>query len=106
NDPQSRATARIAFSVTSSIPALAMCSPAPEQFRSGDTQEPPTSSLTTLALSIDEEGPPLFFPFALVGNGQRVEIAGRHISIVDSLAQEGRAVDEVDGQFVELTLMR
>ena len=55
---------------------------------------------------VTEVGLALVFPGAFVGDGQRVEVAGRGGSVVDPFAQQRRAVDHVDRQLVELIFVR
>src|SRR6185503_2526329 len=54
------------------------------------------------AWSVDQERLSLLFPCALVGNGDRVEIARRGVGIVDPFTQQRRTVDHVDRELVEL----
>ena len=57
------------------------------------------------APSIKDKRRALFLPGALVGHGQRVEVAGRRGRIVDPFAQQRAAVDDVDGELAELVLV-
>src|SRR6266542_933296 len=51
--------------------------------------------------SIEQEALALFFPIALVGNCERIEIGRRGFRVVDPFAKQRRAVDDVDGELVE-----
>src|SRR5260221_4318315 len=56
--------------------------------------------------SVDEETPPLRYPGLLVRDCDRVEVARRGIGVINPLAQQRRAVDDVDRELVEDIFVR